>query len=190
VPASTLLRTLPHPPALLFRVHSPRCRRVKSCRSFLFVLASSSARTSSVSGTTLSRPVSGKAARQKLFCLSPSLAHLPLLSPLYLQTRSTAAPSRTVAIEPCLTVSPYSLYPRLLALPVVVASPQTPTLESEHLGRNQPCTPVNMSYYNDPSPSWTAPGRQASWEQPAPPSRSGMRNPKNLSMGALDNMNH
>ncbi|KAF2270272.1 hypothetical protein CC78DRAFT_508010 [Lojkania enalia] len=28
-----------------------------------------------------------------------------------------------------------------------------------------------MSYYNDPS--WPAPGRQPSWEQPAPPSRSG-----------------
>lgn len=30
-----------------------------------------------------------------------------------------------------------------------------------------------MSYYNDPSSSWPAPGRQASWEQPQPPSRSG-----------------
>ncbi|KAF2638514.1 hypothetical protein P280DRAFT_404401 [Massarina eburnea CBS 473.64] len=30
-----------------------------------------------------------------------------------------------------------------------------------------------MSYYNDPSSSWPAPGRQPSWEQPAPPSRSG-----------------
>lgn len=28
-----------------------------------------------------------------------------------------------------------------------------------------------MAYYNDPS--WAAPGRQASWEQPQPPSRSG-----------------
>ncbi|CAI6337391.1 unnamed protein product [Periconia digitata] len=30
-----------------------------------------------------------------------------------------------------------------------------------------------MAYYNDPSSSWSAPGRQSSWEQPAPPSRSG-----------------
>jgi len=30
-----------------------------------------------------------------------------------------------------------------------------------------------MAYYNDPSASWSAPGRQPSWEQPQPPSRSG-----------------
>ncbi|KAF1961815.1 hypothetical protein CC80DRAFT_589308 [Byssothecium circinans] len=30
-----------------------------------------------------------------------------------------------------------------------------------------------MAYYNDPASSWPAPGRQSSWEQPAPPSRSG-----------------
>jgi hypothetical protein len=33
-----------------------------------------------------------------------------------------------------------------------------------------------MSYYNEPSQSWQAPGRQQSWEQQPqqPPSRSGM----------------
>ena len=30
-----------------------------------------------------------------------------------------------------------------------------------------------MAYYNDPSWPAPAPGRQASWEQPQPPSRSG-----------------
>ncbi|KAF2686388.1 hypothetical protein K458DRAFT_416685 [Lentithecium fluviatile CBS 122367] len=30
-----------------------------------------------------------------------------------------------------------------------------------------------MAFYNDPSGAWPAPGRQPSWEQPQPPSRSG-----------------
>jgi hypothetical protein len=30
-----------------------------------------------------------------------------------------------------------------------------------------------MAYYNDPNWSSPAPGRQSSWEQPQPPSRSG-----------------
>lgn len=30
-----------------------------------------------------------------------------------------------------------------------------------------------MAYYNDAAASWSAPGRQPSWEQPQPPSRSG-----------------
>ncbi|ORY15114.1 hypothetical protein BCR34DRAFT_478330 [Clohesyomyces aquaticus] len=42
-----------------------------------------------------------------------------------------------------------------------------------------------MSYYNDPS--WPAPGRQPSWEQPQPPSRSGMQDSRYVRSGAGDN---
>ncbi|KAF2187229.1 hypothetical protein K469DRAFT_569691 [Zopfia rhizophila CBS 207.26] len=42
-----------------------------------------------------------------------------------------------------------------------------------------------MSYYNDPS--WPAPGRQASWEQPQPPSRSGMRTVHKAHVSAVGN---
>jgi len=42
-----------------------------------------------------------------------------------------------------------------------------------------------MAYYNEPS--WPAPGRQASWEQPQPPSRSGMRIDENTGTGTSNN---
>lgn len=41
------------------------------------------------------------------------------------------------------------------------------------LGRRSFALGITMSYYNEPSWSAPAPGRQASWEQPQPPSRSG-----------------
>ncbi|KAJ4986099.1 hypothetical protein SVAN01_08363 [Stagonosporopsis vannaccii] len=54
-----------------------------------------------------------------------------------------------------------------------------------------------MSYYNDPSWPAPAPGRQSSWEQPQPPSRSGTghsvysrgRTPSNMDPGASSTVN-
>ncbi|KAJ4333543.1 hypothetical protein N0V95_009398, partial [Ascochyta clinopodiicola] len=54
-----------------------------------------------------------------------------------------------------------------------------------------------MSYYNDPTWPAPAPGRQSSWEQPQPPSRSGTghsvysrgRTPSNMDPGASSTVN-
>jgi hypothetical protein len=54
-----------------------------------------------------------------------------------------------------------------------------------------------MSYYNDPSWPAPAPGRQSSWEQPQPPSRSGTghsvysrgRTPSNMDPGSSSTVN-
>ena len=54
-----------------------------------------------------------------------------------------------------------------------------------------------MAYYNDPSWPAPAPGRQQSWEQPQPPSRSGTghslysrgRTPSNMDPGASSTVN-
>lgn len=40
-------------------------------------------------------------------------------------------------------------------------------------GRTFPPSATDMAYYNDPNWASPAPGRQSSWEQPQPPSRSG-----------------
>ncbi|KAF2277067.1 uncharacterized protein EI97DRAFT_376007 [Westerdykella ornata] len=42
-----------------------------------------------------------------------------------------------------------------------------------------------MAYYNDPQ--WQVPGRQASWEQPQPPSRSGMHKELSMQVGMGNN---
>jgi hypothetical protein len=54
-----------------------------------------------------------------------------------------------------------------------------------------------MAYYNDPNWPSPAPGRQSSWEQPQPPSRSGTGHsvyngggpPSNLDLGASSTVN-
>ncbi|UPX21269.1 uncharacterized protein EKO05_0011460 [Ascochyta rabiei] len=93
-------------------------------------------------------------------CLSPSLTRCAAELRCSLGTSSPVhARAAIVTAEPRSSVS--TLDPRPSTLDRALRPPST----------NPP--PPAMSYYNDPTWPAPAPGRQSSWEQPQPPSRSG-----------------